>query len=81
MDDHFDSGRGAAFRFVKSIVKDFLYDICCYAIGWIILRFVTAGKYPSEALSEGVKDPESSESIPCIVGLITICVIAYVVFS
>lgn len=81
MDDNLDVGMGTAFKIVKGIVKDFFYDIVCYAIGWFVLRIVTVGKYPEETLMEGIQDPESSESIPNIIGFIIITAISYYLFS
>lgn len=81
MDDHFDVGLGFLFKLAKGILKDFLYDIVCYTIGWLILRVLTVGKYPAEGLTEGVRDPESSESAPNIVGFALLAIASYYLFS
>ena len=68
MDDLLDSGTRLLFKIIKGFVKSFLYDIVCYAIGWLALRLISIGKYPHEGIGEGMNDPEGRESISSIVG-------------
>ena len=81
MDDLFDSGLGTVLRFIKGVIKDFLYDIVCYAVGWLILRCVTAGQYPGESLREGIQDPDSIDSLTSIIGLVALVAIGYYFFA
>ena len=81
MDDLFDSEFGNILKFLKGIIKGFLYDTVCYTIGWVFFRIVTGGKYPNESLNEGLRDPENSESVPNVAGLVIIAALTYLVFK
>ena len=76
LDDIVDFGSGYLFRFLKSVIKDFLYDMVCYAVGWVFLRVITLSKYPAESLMYGIKSNDA-ESLPSWVGLAIILFAAY----
>ena len=86
MDDGFDIGLGAIFRLIKALVKDFLFDIVCYIVGWFSLRVITVGKYPSEGLGDGLrgyglKDDGRSEALTSAFGLLIIVIGSFVLFK
>ena len=80
MDNDFDLGFGAVFRLLKSLIKDLLYDVVCYSVGWFVLRILTLGRYPSEQLMAGIGDPESTDSIANITGVVILGVIGFKFF-
>lgn len=77
MDDIFDFSLGAVYKFLKGII----YDLICYSVGWVVLRVFTLGSYPREGLGSGLRDPESSESMPNIIGVILIAIVTYQIFK
>ncbi len=81
MDDGFDIGLGTIFRFVKALVKDFLFDIVCYVVGWFSLRIITVGKYPSENLRDGLREYDSGETLTSVFGLFIIVIGSIVLFK
>ncbi len=81
MIDSSEIGLNTLFRFAKALLKDWLYDILCYAVGWCVLRVLTAGRHAEEGLSEGIRDPDSSESLPNIMGLVILLVGGYLLFK
>ena len=72
MDDLLGLGSNPVVKLLKGLLKDQLNAIVCNANGWLVLREVTGGRYPEESRDDGVRDSESSESLPCIVGLLLI---------
>ena len=72
IDELFESGFGIIFRFIKGIVKNFVFDIACNVVGWLFLKIITVGKYPGEGLMEGVREDHSEDTMVSIVGLIVI---------
>jgi len=81
MIDFSDIGLGTVFKLIKYLLKDFLYDIVCYVIGWFVLRVITVGKYPEEGVMYGVRDSETRESIPSLIGILVIFILSYLLFS
>jgi ABC-type uncharacterized transport system permease subunit len=81
IDDAVESVFGTAFRIVKGLIKDILFDIACYAIGWLVLKVVTLGRYPSEDLANGIRDDNNEDTIVSIVGLVVIVVGGCLLFS
>jgi len=81
MDDILEVGLRNIFKFIKGLIKDFIYDLVFYAIGWVVLRVLTLGSYPQESLGDGLRDPESSESMPNIIGLILVSVLIFWIFK
>jgi hypothetical protein len=81
IDDTFDSVFGFIFRFVKGFIKDIIFDIACYFVGWVALKSITLGRYPSEGLIDGIREDNSEDTIVSIVGLIIILAASYFVFG
>ncbi|MEM1262103.1 MAG: hypothetical protein AAGH76_06885 [Pseudomonadota bacterium] len=79
-DDIVDSAIGRLFRFALSIVKDFVFDIVCYAVGWVTLRMITFGRHPAVGLGDGMRHDVDDESWVSIVGIIVIAAGAYALY-
>ena len=81
IDDIFDSSFGFLFRILKAIIKDILFDIACYLVGWIFLKVLTLGKYPNSNLVEGIRDDHANDILVSFVGLSIILVVSFIIFS
>lgn len=58
---------GGIFRFVATIVFEFIFYTACYYIGWPICKVVTFGKYPSS-----VPGQKQSKWPVCLVGVLVV---------
>lgn len=81
VDELAEFGLGAIFRFFKAIIKDILFDIFCYVVGWCFLKLISFGCYPPVGLIEGLKEDQSDETVVSIVGLVLVLGLCYLCFS
>lgn len=80
-EDIIDVSIGGIFRLIKYIIKDILFDIACYIVGWFFLRLVTLGRYPDLGLAEGIREHGTSEFWAGITGLVIITAVAVLLLN
>ena len=73
-----DDLSGYLFSWVKGFIKDIVFGVVIYSIGWAVLKCITLGSYPKISLRDGVTNSENQDNFSLLVGG---AIVIYLVFQ